>query len=173
MSEKNRRIYYEYETAGKYNEAQKLGKKCFSTYKFHLAGSKFLLHKLIQLPILVQCEAWKGGAAQPASLTKCIKDLEEHKKSPEYKAAVELSKKRGDEHVRLSKQIWKETQTLAKAKKLSERAWSVEGHWRTLDATQRKLVEDYDCGRLERSLRELVKSKTPSYRGVGAAVQCS
>ena len=171
MSEKNLRIYYEHETAGRYNEAQKLGKRCFSTYKFHLAGSKFLLHKLIQLPILAQCNAWKGGAAQPASLTKCIKDLEEHKKSREYMAAVERSKKRGDDHVRLSKQIWKETQTLAKATKLSKQA--KEGHYCDLDATEQKLVEAYDCGRLELSLRQLVSLKTPTYRGVGAAVQCS
>ena len=50
---------------------------------------KFLLHKLIQLPILAQCIAEQPASAQlPASLMKCINDLQEHKKTPKYKAAV-------------------------------------------------------------------------------------
>ena len=171
MSESNISIYREHETAGRYNQAQKFGKKRFSTYLFHLAGSKFLLHKLIQLPILAQCNDRKGGAAQPASLTKCIKDLEEHKKSPEYLAAVERSQQRGDEHRRLSKQIWHETQKLAKAAKLSQQA--KDGHYRDLDAAERKIVEDYDCGRLSRSLRQLLSFKTTTYKGIGASVQSS
>ena len=171
MNESNRIIYLEHLGAGRNSAAQKLGKKCFSTYLFHLAGSKFLLHKLIQLPILAQCNDRQGGAAQPAILTKCIKDLEEHKKSREYLAAVERSQERGDEHRRLSKQIWHETQRLAKATKLSQQA--KEGHYWDLDAKERKLVEDYDCGRLERSLRQLLSFKTSTYRGIGASVQCS
>ena len=58
---------------------------------------KFLLHKLIQLPILAQCSAEQPASAQlPACLMKCINDLQEHKKTPEYKAAVERLQKRAD-----------------------------------------------------------------------------
>ena len=69
--------------------AHQFSKKAFSVYLFHLAGSKFLLHKLIQLPILTQRSAEQPASAQlPACLMKCINDLQEHKKTPKYKAAV-------------------------------------------------------------------------------------
>ena len=74
-------------------EASQLVKEAFNTYLLQLAGSKFLLHKLIQLPIIAQCNATPSESAeQPASLMKCINDLQEHKKTPKYKAAVEHSR---------------------------------------------------------------------------------
>ena len=72
-----------------------MAKRSFNTYLFHLAGSKFLLHKLIQLPILAQCSAEQPASAQlPLCLMKCIDDFQEQKKTPKYKAAVEHSQKR-------------------------------------------------------------------------------
>ena len=171
MSESNLSVYRNHESAGRNHAAQKMGKKYFSTYIFHLAGSKFLLHKLIQLPILAQCNDRQGGAAQPASLIKCIKDLEKHKKSPQYLAAVRRSQRRGEEHRRLSKEIWHETQKHAKGAKLSQQA--KDGHYSDLNAADKKIVEDYDCGRLSRSLRQLRSLKTTSYKGIGASVQGS
>ena len=49
--------------------AQKLGKQAFSAYLFQLSGSKFLLHKLIQLPILPHCSMVQSSrsAAPPAA----------------------------------------------------------------------------------------------------------
>ena len=91
MDEDNARIYHELREASLIQSlhAQKFAKKAFSAYMFHLAGSKFLLHKLIQLPILAQCSAEQPASAQlPASLMKFINDLQEHKNTPEYKAAV-------------------------------------------------------------------------------------
>ena len=170
MNESNLITYREHLAAGRKNPAQKLTKN-HGTYLFHLSGSRFLLHKLIQLPILDQCKAEAGSAAQPASLTRCIRDLEKHKRSPEYLAAVERSQKREDEHRRLSKQIWHETQKLAKAPKLSQQA--EDGGFWALDEAERKIVEEYDTGRLSRSLRQLLSFKTSTYRGIGASVQCS
>ena len=75
--------------------ARQFSKKCFSAYLYHLAGSKFLLHKLIQLPILAQCSAEQPASALlPLCLMNCIKDFQEQKKTPKYKAAVEHSQKR-------------------------------------------------------------------------------
>ena len=88
--------------SGKNSAAQQLGKTAFSTYLFQLSGSKFLLHKLIQLPILPQCTMVQSsrGAEPPAALhpfgsvlMKCVTDLQEHKETDAYKAAVERSKK--------------------------------------------------------------------------------
>ena len=92
MDEDNVRIYHNLRRAGLIQslQAQQIAKTLFGAYTFHLAGSKFLLHKLIQLPILAQCSAEQPASAQlPASLMKCINDLQEHKKTPEYKQAVE------------------------------------------------------------------------------------
>ena len=163
---------------GQTSAAQQLGKTAFSTYLFQLSGSKFLLHKLIQLPILLQCTMVQdpGSAEPPAALyllgpvlMKCVTDLQEHKKTDTYKAAVERSKKRASDDSRLSKQIWEQTKVLSKAKALSKRA--EDGHLFNLSCEERQLLEDYDCGRLNKSLRSLVAQRAPVYRGVGASVE--
>ena len=107
---------------GHNSAAQKLGKTAFSTYLFQLSGSKFLLHKLIQLPILAQCsmEQNPGSAAPPAALhflgpvlMKCITDFQEHKKTKEYKQAVARAEKRDSAGRRLSQQIWEQSRQLS------------------------------------------------------------
>ncbi len=100
---------------------------------------------------------------------KCLTDLEEQKKTPTYKAAVERSKKRASDESRLSKQIWEQTKVLSKAKALSETA--AYGHFYNLSPEEQQLVEDHDYGRLEKSLRSLVAQRAPVYRGVGASVE--
>ena len=137
-----------------------------------MAGSKFLLHKLIQLPIIAQCSANPSDSAeQRASLMKCINDLHEHMKTAEYKAAVERSQKRANNHRRLSKQIWEASQRLAKGKVLSMKA--LNGQFWELNKWEQQLVEDYDGGKLERSLKSLLNQRAPIYRGIGASVQCN
>ena len=113
------------------------------------------------------------GALYPLGpvLMKCVTDLQEHKKSDTYKAAVERSKKRASDHSRLSKQIWERTKVLSKAKALSKSA--EEGHFYNLSSQQQQLVEDYDSGRRTKSLRKLVAQQAPVYRGVGASVENS
>ena len=117
-----------------------------------------------------------GSAEPPAALyllgpvlMKCVTDLQEHKKSDKYKAAVERSKKRASDDSRLSKQIWEQTKVLSKAKALSKSA--EEGHFWNLSSEEQQLVEDYDCSRLDNSLRKLVAQRAPIYRGVGASVE--
>ena len=100
---------------------------------------------------------------------KCVTDLQEHTKSDTYKAAVERSKKRASDDSRLSKQISEQTKVLSKAKALSERA--EQGQYYDLSLEEQQLVEDYDCGRLEKLLRSLVDKRAPVYRGVGASVE--
>ena len=92
MNEKNQSIYDNHLGQGQYNAAQQIAKRCFNTYLLQLAGLKFLLHKLIQLPILAQCSAEQPASAQmQVSLMNYINDLQEHKQTPEYQAAVERS----------------------------------------------------------------------------------
>ena len=100
---------------------------------------------------------------------KCMTDLQEYKKTDEYKAAVARSKKRSSDRSRLSKQIWEQSQQLSKAKALSTRAGK--GQFFDLSWEEQQLVEDYDCGRLERSLQRLLSQRAPIYRGIGASVK--
>ena len=147
-----------------------MGKRLFNVFKHHVSGCNYLLRKLIQLPIIAQCNATPSDSAeQPASLMKCINDWQEHKKTDEYKAAVARSKKRSSDRSRLSKQIWEQSQELSKAKALSTRAGK--GQFFDLSWEEQQLVEDYDCGRLERSLQRLLSKRAPIYRGIGASVK--
>ena len=100
---------------------------------------------------------------------KCVSDLQDHKKSDTYKAAVERSKKRASDDSRLSKQIWEQTKVLSKATALSKNA--DEGHFHNLSSEEQQLVEDYDCGCMTKSLQKLVAQRAPVYRGVGASVE--
>ena len=81
------------------------------------------------------------------------------------------SKKRASDESRLSKQIWEQTKVLSKAKALSKSA--EEGHFYNLSSEEQQLVEDFDCGRLGKSLRNLMAQRAPVYRGVGASVESS
>ena len=167
MLEKNLEKYKELRRR-KPSDAQQMVKKSFNSHLFHLAGSKFLLHKLIQLPIIAQCTANSSDSAeQPASLMRCINDMREHMQTAEYKKAVERSQKQGDNHRRLSKRIWDANWWLAQGKELSMLAQ--QGQFWNLWNWQQKLVEDYDGGKLERSLKQLLEQRIPNYKGIGAS----
>ena len=100
-----------------------------------------------------------------------VDDFQEHKKTPEYQAAVASSQKRADDHIRLSKMIWQKSELLAKAEKLSNQA--KKGNFFHLRQWEQQMVEDYDSGRLERSLQKLLSERAPIYRGIGASVDNS
>ena len=127
--------------------------EAFDVYKSELAGSKFLLHKLIQLPIIAQCSAAPSDSAeQPASLMKCINDFQKYMKTDEYKAAAERSQRRADDLRRSSKQIWDATWWLAKGKEASMQAQ--QGQFWKLKKWEKKLVQEYDSGKLEVALKK-------------------
>ena len=168
MNEENRKTFHDLGwKKRKPVEAQQMAVEAFDVYKSELAGSKFLLHKLIQLPIIAQCSAAPSDSAElPASLMKCINDWQEHKKTDEYKAAVERSQRRAEDLSYLSKRIWHANWLLAKGKEASMLAQ--QGQFRNLEKWQKKLVKEYDSGRLEISLKKLLDKQTPIYRTIGA-----
>ena len=148
-------------------EAQQMAMEAFDVYKSELAGSKFLLHKLIQLPIIAQCSAAPSDSAeQPASLMKCINDWQEHKKTDEYKAAVERSQRRADELSYLSKRIWDANWWLAKGKEVSMLAQ--QGQFWKLEKWEKNALDDYNSGKLETALKKLLDQQTPVCRTIGA-----
>ena len=172
MREDNLQKHYDLLETGQNQKAHQLAHKAFNSYRLHLAGSKYLLQMLLQLPILPQCSAPQPVSVEVSALTKWIADLQNHKQTPEYQSAVAQSKKRVDADRRLSQQIWQQSKQLAKAKQLARKAkrcW-----WNELTQEEQGLVIAYDDGRLERSLQNLMSQKAHQkplrYKGVAACV---
>ena len=72
----------------RHQEAHQLTKTAFSSYKFQLSGCKFLLDKLIELP-LISVRYGYSSAERPASiLNKLLKDYDNHRTKQNYENAV-------------------------------------------------------------------------------------
>ena len=157
MNEEKRKIYNDLKW-NRPEDASQLLKEAFDTYLLQLSGSKFLLHKVIQLPIIAQCTATPSDSAErPASLLNCINDMHVYMQSNEYNAEVRIAQKRTKDDRRLSNQIWKANWWLARGKELSMTAGN--GDYSQLKNWERRLANDYDDGKLERSLRNLLKQQ--------------
>ena len=125
-----------------------MGKSLFSTYQHYLAGNKFLLRKLIQLPIIAQCNATSSDSAeQPASIMAWLEEFRVHKESDEYKAAVAQSEKKAKDHKRFSIKILEAQRLVGLGKAFSQRA--KKGDWDKLEQWQQDLAEQYDGLKLE------------------------
>ena len=169
MNEEKRKIYNDLRW-NRPEDASQLLKEAFDIYLLQLAGSKFLLHKLIQLPIIAQCNATPSDSAeQPASLMKCINDLHVYMQTDEYKASVRIAQKRTQDDRRLSRQIWKANWWLARGKEFSLRAQNEKDS--QLKKWERRLANQYNDGKLERCLKDLLNQRTRRYRRFGASVQ--
>jgi hypothetical protein len=87
-------------------KAHQLTKRTYSTHLFHLSGCKFLLRQFLRLPFACSAEQpATSSTAQPA-LQHLLEAFEQHKQSPEYRKAVENSKEKEAQHVRLTKRLW-------------------------------------------------------------------
>ena len=173
MNRKNRKTYHDLAYHDKWHQAERMRKSFFNVYVHYLAGHRFLLHKLIQLPIIAQCNGTSSDSAeQPASIVAWIEEFGAHKESPEYNAAVAASQKKADTHKRLSKQICEAQWMVSRGKALSDRAKN--GEWEQLDEDQQVLVEQYDGGKLERELKNLLHEaevRPQRYKGFGVTKQ--
>ena len=172
MREDNLQKHYDLLKTGQNQKAHQQAHKAFNSYLLHLAGSKYLLQMLLQLPILPQCSAAQPVSVEVSALTKWIADLQNHKQTPEYQSAVAQSKKRVDADRRLSQQIWQQSKQLAKAQQVTRKAkrcW-----WDDLTQEEQGMVIAYNDGRLERSLQNLRSQKASQkhlpYKGVAACV---
>ena len=149
---------------------------CFKAYKFLLSGCPFMLHLLIQLPILEYCSAEQPAngddpSAQIALLHKYMRKFAEHLESELHLAAQARSAKRRDRTERLSRQIWKQIQKIKQAEPCSRRA--ARGEYEAMNDADKKLAEEYDTGKLFSELKNLHAQRQPAYKGVGASVQRS
>ena len=145
--------YREAETQHK-QRAHQIAKQSFSAYLHHISGCKFLLQKLIELP-LVRTAAdpaeSPGGIAMPAELQSLLLAWEKHKQSDEHQAAVQRSAKRKDARLRLSTRIWQAQTAHNRGAMLSKRVREgPKDYFNTLSWQDQQLVEDHDGGRTVR-----------------------
>jgi len=155
-------------------QAHKIEKQAFSSYLFHISGCKFLLHCLIKLPII------PDSAEQPVShsdekpvgdvLCALINAYEDHKHTPEYQRAVETSRKKQEDHRRLSCQIWWAQHNYQQGKKLSRMLQDSVVNFDVLTSAEQSLVEDFNTSRARCELDKLLAQKRTNllYRGAAS-----
>jgi hypothetical protein len=160
MSTDNRERYFDLLSAGKRQKAHQLGKQCFTTYCFHVSGCRFLLGKLIELPIIST-----ANRNTATVLRDLLQDLEAHKDTDDYKTAVRKSEARSNEQQRLSRAIWWAKSNLEKGRLLSTKIAAGTSEWSSLSSENQKRVEDFDCRRAQKALSELEARKSPVYCG--------
>ena len=125
---------------------QQLCKSAFNAYLQHLSGCKFLLRRLIALPIVSAL----GSAAQPASRDHMVKTFLElsqewntHKESDDHKAAIEKS--RGTNGHRLSVQVGNLHEVYRKAAMHSQMVADGTIAFSALSDKDQRDVEHFDC----------------------------
>ena len=151
------------EQRGKRHLAQQLEKSCFSSYLFQLSGCKFLLHRLIELPI--------RNVEQPTALLEdLIYAYEIHKTTAEYRKTVERSQKNQIGQMRLSHEIWWAQQRYYEGRKLAHGVRDGTVDFYKLAWSEQKDVEDFDTGRSAKEMDRLLKQKRPPYRGSGSVI---
>ena len=80
-------------------KAHSKSKSIHSLHLFQISGCKFLVHVFIRMPVLSDC------AEQPV-IDELLQDYEDHKRSEEYKKAVEQSEQRNENPLRDSQALW-------------------------------------------------------------------
>ena len=130
--------------SGRKQDAHKLAKKCFNAYLFHLSGCKFLLHKLIELPLVNQIAS--NNVEQPVAtiLEDLMNSYEEHKNTPQYSEAVKRSKNNQEGQKRLSHKIWWAQYEYTQGRSLATKVQSGELQLENLNENDQKLVEAFE-----------------------------
>ena len=102
-----------------------------------------------------------SSAARPA-WHDLLRAFEEHKESPEYRKAVEKSKRKGENHVRLSKSLRLARRNHEKGKNISSKVRAGDVEFDSLSQNDQTLSADYEAGRTAGRLNELMKEKENS-----------
>ena len=86
-------------------KAQQLAKIAFSNFLFQQSGERFLMHKLIELPIMNQVSSNSVAQPVPTVLMDLITAYEEYKTTSEYQTVVQLSQQHQKLQQRLSHDV--------------------------------------------------------------------
>ena len=113
MKPSTKETFYDYLHIRENQAAHQLRRRAFSTYQFQLSGSKFLLHKLIELPLISRPSSGSVRGVEPRSvqqpaaiLNQLFVAFEDHKQTSAYQTAIQRNEEHQAGQLRLSKQIW-------------------------------------------------------------------
>ena len=141
-------------------EAHQFARKRFVTYCFQISGCRFLLQKLIQLPIVHFSDS--SGAS---AITRLVLDLKEHKNTDQYKENVAEAKQRRERDKRINNDIWWAKFKLERGRYLSTFINDRGGKRIDLQSHEKQLLEEFERKRpeLEQTLAFVRKraSSTP------------
>ena len=140
-------------------EARQKKRSVFSTYVFHVAGCKWLMHQLLRFPVVCDPTQAPSSSAQRPAWNQLLRQFEEHKKSAECHKAVEDSQRKGDDHVRLSQRMCKARFEHEMGKRISFRVRHEHLDWHSLTPDDQKLVEYYDYGWSAKTIQKLIDEK--------------
>lgn len=116
MRSENLSYYWELIERGCLRDAHQMTKSAFDIYCHQLAGRKYVLHMLVQLPILAQCSVANPELIEIPALTKWTTDLQRiHTQNTKPALTTDHCR-------RLSLQIWKARQELSEAVESCQRA---------------------------------------------------
>ena len=172
-------IWMNQDTLARYRNAgnsHKIGKSAFSVYLQHLSGCKFLLRRLIALPIVSP----PSSAAQPVkhehllqSFFQLSQEWNTYKNSDEHQGAIQRSRQSGQH--RLSIRVRHLQAAYRKAAMNSQKIKNSTINFWDLSEEDQRDVEDFDCGRgLVTALRDLLDAQLAQprpYPGAGVVVQ--
>ena len=91
---------------GRKQKAQQLAKCAFSNFPFRQSGERFLLHKLIELPIIAQIPSNSVERPVATVLMELLNSYEKHKTTSQYQEAVRRSQQHQKFQKRLSHECW-------------------------------------------------------------------
>ena len=148
-----------------------IGKSAFSAFLQHLCGCKFLLRRLIALPLLADA-AQLGAVEELEILRELIQEWTDYRNSDEHQKAIQMSQPRCAQE-RLSKRLrWAET-WYKQGAKLSRMVLDKSVDFWALTQDERQMVEDYDTRESAKILDGLLNEKMEAqpYRGAGVVLQ--
>ena len=129
---------------------------------FQVSGCKWLLREFLRLPLAYgPTQTPTSSAARPA-WQDLLSAFEEHKNSEEYRKAVENSKRKGEDHVRLSNRLWWARHDHEKGKNISFNVCAGIVDFDSLSQDDQELAQDFEAGRTQKNLDSLKKEKEKS-----------
>ena len=156
-------------TRSRYNTSsnkQQIRKRSFSSYLQYISGCKFMLRKLIQLPLLLKLSvsdplhhvrvAQPDLVPEPNLMGKLIDAFHSFKQSPEYHKLVADSEKHTSGSTRLGKRIWQAQQQIRQGANFSYCIGCGDLQWSDMPPWQRQFAEKFETGNLKRALNRLL-----------------
>lgn len=154
-------------------------KSAFSTHLHNISGCKFLLHKLIELPVLHcrsnaagDCIAKPGSVADASVLQTLLRAWESHRESAEHQHAIHQSQPNRDGRARLSKRLWEAHRDYSEGAQLAHRVKTQRIDEAHLSERLQALLQEFRSGflslRFQDALDEQIQRET--YAGAGVVV---